>query len=74
MKKIKSLIILLSFIVLSCGDKKENKVEESTSIKLEDLHVKQEIKVIEAVTEELKSAEASIEESIKILDELFNEL
>ncbi len=72
MKKINGLIILLLLIAFSCGDKKEEK--ESTSVKLEELHVEQEIKVLEAVTEEIKKTEASIEESIKKLDEMFNEL
>ena len=71
MKKGYSLIILLSLVAFSCGDKKE---EESTSVKLEALHVEQEIKVLEAVTKDIKNTETSIEESIKKLDEMLNEL
>ncbi len=74
MKRINGLIILLLLIAFSCGDKKEEKEVESDSVKLEKLHVEQEIKVLEAVAEEIKKTEVSIEESIKKLDEMFNEL
>lgn len=70
----KAFVILLSLTVLNCGGKKEKKVEESTSIKLEELYVKQEIKVLETVTEEIKNTAISIEESLEKLEEMLNEL
>ncbi len=74
MKHINGLVMLLLLVAFSCGNKKEKKEAEDTAVKLEKLHMEQEIKVLEAVTEEMKNTEASIEASIKKLDEMFNEL
>lgn len=74
MKNLSILMVCIVFGVLGCGDKKEKVEAESTSVKLEELHLQQEIKVLEAVTEELKAAGSGIEASIEKLDNMFNEL
>lgn len=64
----KSIIILLVLLAIGCGGKKEkdNQVENTV--------LEQEIESIEAVTEELKNTEESIEASIKKLDAMLNEI
>ncbi len=74
MRNLGILLVCIVFVNLSCGDKKEKVEAESTSVKLEALHLQQEIKVLEAVTEELKAAESEIQASIEKLDNMFNEL
>ncbi|WP_298551667.1 hypothetical protein [uncultured Algibacter sp.] len=69
----KKIIILLSILILSCGNKKEKTVSEELT-KTEITELKQEIDSIEEITGEIKQTEESIEASIKKLDEMLNEI
>lgn len=69
----KKIIILLSILILSCGNKKEKTVSEELN-KTEITELKQEIDSIEEITGEVKQTEESIEASIKKLDEMLNEI
>ncbi len=64
----KSIIILLVLLAISCGGKKEKNNQAENTV------LEQEIESIEAVTEELKNTEESIEASIKKLDTMLNEI
>ncbi|TBN00218.1 hypothetical protein EYD45_14865 [Hyunsoonleella flava] len=69
----KSIILLLAIFILSCGNKKDiSTSKEENSVELKEL--KQEIDSIEAVTNEIKNTEDSIDASVKKLDEMLNEL
>lgn len=69
----KSIILLFSVVILSCGDKKDKSANKEQNT-VEEIELKQEIDSIEAVTNEIKNTEESIDASVKKLDEMLNEL
>ena len=75
MKNLNILILFLSLVVLSCGNKKEKESSESKpNIEEITTELKKEIESVESVTEEIMNAEESIEASIKKLDDMLNEI
>ena len=69
-------MIILLLIIISCGKNKAEKVNNKIVeiVEIEQLKLEEEINIIDSLSEELETAKTSIEESIKKLDALFNEL
>ncbi len=74
MKSLNLKLIVLSLIVFSCGENKNKKINESTTVKISQLMLEEEINSIDSLSLEFEAAKSNIEESIKKLDELINEL
>ncbi len=69
----KSIIILLTLLAFSCGNKKD-KENSDTAIVVDSTELKQEIDSLENFTEEIKNTEESIEASIKKIEDLLNDI